>query len=119
QVGAAALIVAAGNKGYKPFHKKVGTFMEVLHSLVKTILAEKDEFEGASLLSLLPFLLPFLPSSLPLSSSLSSSLPPSLLPCSIPVSYPTFVSFLFPSLPPSLPSLPLRRGSGQKSSQDW
>ncbi|TFJ82469.1 hypothetical protein NSK_006213 [Nannochloropsis salina CCMP1776] len=49
QVGAAALIVAAGNKGYKPFHKKVGTFMEVLHSLVKTILAEKDEFEGADL----------------------------------------------------------------------
>ena len=47
QVGAAALIVAAGDAGYKPFHKKVGTFMDVLHSLVKTILAEKEEFEGA------------------------------------------------------------------------
>lgn len=49
QVGAAALIVAAGNRGYKPFHKKVGTFLDVLHSLTKSILSEKDEFEGPDL----------------------------------------------------------------------
>jgi hypothetical protein len=49
QVGTAALIVVGGAKGYKPFHKKVGTFMDVLHSLVKSILSEIDEFEGADL----------------------------------------------------------------------
>lgn len=38
--------------GFHPPHyhrSQVGTFMDILHALVKTVLAEKDEFEGADL----------------------------------------------------------------------
>lgn len=49
QVGVAAMIVALADKGYKPFHKKVGTFYDVLHSFMKEILSEMDDFETPDL----------------------------------------------------------------------
>lgn len=49
QVGVAAMIVALADADYKPFHKKVGTFYDVLHSFMKEIAAEVDDFETPDL----------------------------------------------------------------------
>lgn len=49
QLGVAALVVALADKGYKPFHKSTIIFQDVMHSIVKTVLSEVDDFESADL----------------------------------------------------------------------